>query len=134
MNHKIKKNNLQINTKWQFFLFLLVGGINAIFGYFIYALLIFLHLNYILAVLFSTILGVVFNFFTTGRLVFKNTNNIFFIKFALLYAALYFFNISIIMLSSSIIDNLYINGALATVMSSLISFFVNKYYIFKETP
>ena len=48
--------------------FLAVGGLNTFFGYGLYALLIWLGLPLALAVLFSTIGGVLFNFVTYGRL------------------------------------------------------------------
>ena len=58
-----------------FIRFIFIGVINTIFGYGIYLIFLFAGLNFALAVLLSTILGVIFNFFTTGRFVFNSTNN-----------------------------------------------------------
>ena len=65
-----------IRTLWnrfwkvRFFRFLLIGAVNTIFGYGVYALLIFLRCDYKIAALAGTVLGVLFNFLTTGRIVF----------------------------------------------------------------
>ena len=77
-----------INLKFfdiRFLKFLMVGGINALFGYLTYALLIFLSFHYVLAALLSTVLGVLFNFNTTGRLVFKSRDNKLLFKFVGVY-------------------------------------------------
>jgi putative flippase GtrA len=66
----LKKAKLvNLIKKHKFARFLLVGVLNTIFGYFLYGTLILIGLDYKLAVLLATILGVLFNFQTTGRLV-----------------------------------------------------------------
>jgi putative flippase GtrA len=66
----LKKAKLvNLIKKHNFARFLLVGVLNTIFGYFLYGTLILIGLDYKLAVLLATILGVLFNFQTTGRLV-----------------------------------------------------------------
>lgn len=72
--------------------FLVVGGLNTLFGYLLYSLFIFVQTPISLALLFATALGIVFNFFTHGRVVFKNSNNLLIFKFVLHYSAMYFFN------------------------------------------
>lgn len=131
VNDKLSQNTT-IGIKRQFVLFLIVGGVNTLFGYTIFALLIFLGLHYIWAVLISTIVGVVFNFFTTGRIVFKNKKYSFFLKFTVLYAFLYIVNICLIALLNLIHHNLYINGGISMVILAGVSFAFNKYYVFKE--
>ncbi|NCQ92050.1 MAG: hypothetical protein GPI94_15420 [Microcystis aeruginosa LG13-03] len=66
------KNNrfVKLLKKHRFVRFLLVGVLNTIFGYSLFAVLILIGLNYKYAVLIGTIQGVLFNFQTTGRLVF----------------------------------------------------------------
>ena len=129
-----KYNWLQnfFHEKRQFILFIIIGGLNTLFGYTIFALFIFCKLHYTIAVLFSTILGIIFNFFTTGRVVFKNKKNHLFFKFVLIYGILYLINISIITLLNKISNNLYLNGAISIATLSIISFFSSKYYVFKE--
>ena len=56
----------------RFVKFMIVGGINTLFGYSIFSLLIWLKSSYEMAVLMLTICGVLFNFKTTETLVFQH--------------------------------------------------------------
>jgi putative flippase GtrA len=51
--------------------FLGVGLLNTLFGYGIFAALVFIGLPYLIALLLATIVGVIFNYFSIGRIVFK---------------------------------------------------------------
>lgn len=54
----------------QFVWFLAVGGLNTLFGYGVFSLLVLVGLAPGVALLIATMLGVAFNYFTTGRIVF----------------------------------------------------------------
>lgn len=56
----------------RFLRFLVVGAINTLFGYAMFALLYLATGMHNVAVVAATALGIVFNFFTTGRIVFGN--------------------------------------------------------------
>jgi putative flippase GtrA len=56
----------------RFLTFLVVGGINTLVGYSIYAALILLGVPTAAAAIIGTILSVLFNFVSTGGVVFKN--------------------------------------------------------------
>ena len=73
----------------QFVKFLLVGGINTVFGCTMFSFFIFLNLPFQLANLFTLILGVLFNFKTTGILVFRSHNNALIFKFLAVYLISY---------------------------------------------
>ena len=118
--------------KKQFLLFLMIGGLNTLFGYGLFAAFIFLKCHYTVAVFLSTVLGVIFNFFTTGRVVFKNNKNGVFFKFVMAYGMLYFLNIAIITLLNRFTHNLYFNGAVSIAVLAIIAFFVNKYCVFNR--
>jgi putative flippase GtrA len=72
---------MQFLQKSQFLRFLLVGILNTIFGFSIFALFVQLGLDDKSAVLFSMILGVLFNFKSTELLVFSNRNNKLILRF-----------------------------------------------------
>lgn len=114
-----------------FYRFIWVGIINTIFGYSIYALLIYLDLHYIWAVLFSTIIGVLFNFNTTGRIVFKNSHNQLLLKFIAVYAFIYCVNIGIIKILLGFCSNQYLNGAITLLIVVPLSFILNKTWVFR---
>jgi len=94
----------------QFIRFLLVGVINTLFGYGVYAFLLLLGVHFTLAALLSTIFGVLFNFKSTGALVFKSNNNQLIIKFFVVYGILYFLNVTGIYILSTVNINHQVGG------------------------
>lgn len=115
-----------------FIRFLLVGGLNTLFGYSVYGLLLFLGLNYMLAVLLSTVLGVFFNFKTIGCFVFRNNSWHLIVRFIIIYGVIYLLNLSILAFFNSIQFNLFIAQALAILPMAILSFVLNKKFVFEE--
>lgn len=131
----IKKqiNNLFLtyfNRHRQFYLFLMIGVVNTLFGYGVFSLLIFCGLHYIWAAFFGTCLGILFNFKTIGGIVFRNHNYKLFFKFLCVYLVLYFVSIGQIKLFLLVVNNVYIAGACSTVICALISYLLNKHLVF----
>ncbi len=122
-----------MTSKQQIFIFILVGILNTIFGYCCYAGFIYLGLSYPLALLYSTILGVLFNFKTTGKFVFKNSNNLLIFKFISVYVCTYFFNMILISLLTHFSFDLYLAGLIAVFPSAILGFILNKTLVFKST-
>ncbi len=119
--------------KDQLLKFLLIGVINTIFGYSLFALLIFIGLHYTVAVFIGTIVGIVFNFKTTGKYVFNNTDNKLFFYFIGVYVFIYFFNIISLWLLQKIgITNMYFAGAILILPAATISFVLNRTFVFKN--
>lgn len=114
----------------RFVKFLIVGGINTVFGYGVFALLIFLKFHYAVAALLATILGILFNFKTTGTIVFKNSDNSLLFKFIGVYAVLYFINTGVLKIFHSYSVNMYLAGALLIFPSAALSFLLNKKFVF----
>jgi len=112
--------------------FILVGILNTLVGYTLYVIFIYIGFDYTLSVLFATILGVLFNFKTIGKFVFKNSNNTKILKFFLVYGIVFIVNVSVIKLFKLYNFNDYISGLIAIFPASIVSFVLNKYYVFKE--
>jgi putative flippase GtrA len=112
--------------------FVVIGIINTVFYFILYILFIFFKLDYKLAVLFATILGIVFSFKTLGSFVFKNKDNSLFIHFLLLYSVLYFVNITLINFFNDFVHDYYIAGFFATMINAVLSFILNKFLVFKS--
>ena len=117
--------------KKQIFNFILVGVLNTIVGYALYALFIYLGFEYILSVLFATILGVMFNYKTIGKFVFESKSKNSAIKFILVYVIVFLVNISVIKVFKMNGFNDYIAGFFAIIPASIVSFVLNKFYVFK---
>ncbi len=120
-----------MKTDWLFVKFILVGILNTAFGYLVFALLLFLGLHYTLAVILSTVAGVLFNFKTTGTLVFKNHNNKLIFKFVAVYTITTTLGIIILRMAELAHINLYLAGLVSTGICAIISFLLNKNWVFK---
>lgn len=118
--------------KSQIFRFICVGILNTMVGYGLYAFFLSVHIHYFLALFFATCLGVIFNFVTIGKIVFKRKNLRKFFKFSLMYIILYFFGLILINLFNKLNMNLYFSGFFSIILLSILSFFGNKFIIFKN--
>lgn len=115
----------------RFIKFLLVGVLNTIFGYSVYWIFLQLGLHYSLAVLLSTVLGVLFNYKTIGKLVFKSHGNSFLIKFSLVYVVQYIINVAGIKIFNTFGVGYEIGGLLMIAPLAIFSFTLNKKLVFK---
>ena len=115
-----------------FIAFLGVGLLNTIFSYAVFALLIFWQMHYSLAVLISTVLGVLFNFKTTGKLVFKSDDNRLIFRFVGVYGVIYLFNLAGLRIYRSFDDNMYLAGLLMIAPSAILSFVLLSRFVFKR--
>ena len=80
----------------RFLRFLLVAGLNTVFGYGLFAALILIGLRYPLAAAIATVLGILFNFQTTGRLVFGSHDFSLVLRFLAVYAISYVVGIALL--------------------------------------
>lgn len=123
--HKYVKN--------KFIRFIFVGGLNTLFGYGVYCLMILIGLPYVWATLVAQVLGVLFNFITTGSLVFENSDKRLIFKFVLSYIITYFINIGVNKALQLWFDcNTYISGMGATIVSALCSFLILKLFVYRQ--
>jgi len=114
----------------RFVRFLVVGGINTVFGYSIYALFIYLGLHYSIAALLGTILGILFNFKTTGKIVFDSSNNSLLLKFIGVYFITYLISLAFLKGLVLLNINLYLAGALVILPNAVIAYLLNKKIVF----
>lgn len=120
----------EVFMKNQFVKFIFVGMVNTLFGYSIYSLLIFLNLHYTIASLLSTVVGVLFNFKSIGMFVFNNKSNKLIVRFIMVYVITYFINIGLISIIK-LYFNLYISAAILIIPIALLSFYLNRRFVFK---
>ena len=115
--------------KNRFLLFLVVGGVNTLFGYGIFALFIYIGINYALAALFATVLGVLFNFKTTGNIVFKSNDNKLIFRFFCVYGIVYLVGVTYLTILKPYFD-IYLIQAVFLLPMALLSYFLNKSFVF----
>ena len=114
----------------QFARFLLVGGLNTLFGYSLFALLVWLKLPYPLAIGLATAGGIALNFQTTGRLVFGGAPLSRGARFVAVYGVVYILNVAGVaaLLSSGL--NLYMANALVIIPLALVTYLLQRKFVF----
>lgn len=111
-------------------LFFIVGGINTLFAYLLYAGLLYIHFHYALASLLSTVIGVLFNFKTTGTIVFKNKDNRLLFRFIGVYCITYSVNVGCLRVFAAFDANMYLAGAVLTIPVALLAYTLMKRFVF----
>lgn len=114
----------------RFLLFLVVGGLNTLFGYAVFALLVWVQMPYPAALLVAQILGVLFNFRTTGRLVFANRDNRRIVRFLGVYALLYGINLALLKVLIALHLSVYVASAGLILPMALLAYSLNKKFVF----
>ena len=114
-------------------MFVLVGIINVIFGYSAFAFFIFLNMHYAIASLIATCLGVVFNFQTLGKLVFKNSDNKLIFKFVFIYCVIYVLGVFFIKILHMFFENLYLCGGISVIFMAMLSYALNRNFVFAKS-
>ena len=113
-----------------FLRFLVVGGINTVFGYSVFALFILMGLHYVLAALLAQICGILFNFKTTGTIVFKNKDNRLIFRFFAVYLFTYLLNIGLLKLFDMADIGPLIAGAIIVLPMAFVSFLLMRKFVF----
>lgn len=115
---------------YQLVRFALVGGLNTLFSYAVYAVLLYLGLPFAVANFGAMALGILFSFRTQGALVFRNRDRKLLLRFACCWVLIYLFNIGLIAVLVRAGLNAYTAGALALLPVTLLSYVVQKLLVF----
>ena len=112
--------------------FLIVGMINTLFGYGLFAVLVTAGLESALALALATVAGVIFNYFTTGRLVFANSGAAMLPRFIVAYGISFAVNLAMLKgLEQAGFDTL-IAQALCLPPTVLLSFALLRWFVFRD--
>ena len=116
----------------KFVRFLLVGGINTLFGYSIYAVFTYFTDNVYVAIVLSNIVAVLFNFRTYGKFVFGPRN---FSRIYRFFGAYIFLIITQMILVKGLslvgISNAYLAGGILLLPMAVLSFLLLKIFVFE---
>lgn len=116
----------------QFFRFLLVGVLNTVVGYGIFAVLVWLGLDYAIAIGLATMAGIAFNFFSTGRLVFGSARTSHLARFIVIYAVIYVLNVLGLKLLLGFGLNVYAANALLILPLATLSFLLLRKFVYSN--
>lgn len=107
-----------------------VGIVNTVFGYGMFALLIWMGMNLYLAQITAHVLGMIFNYYTYSRHAFAGHTTTK-TRFILSYAGNYLLGLAALRIIATFIHSPYFAGFLATVIVSLINYFILKRLVFR---
>ena len=117
----------------QFVSFLIMGGVNTVFYYALYSLLIYAGLHYAAAVAIATVCGVLFNFQTFGRVVFKNFQTRLLGRFAAVYAVVYLANVAGLKALERVgLADKYLAGAVLVLPVAMLGYVLNRTFVFNR--
>lgn len=114
--------------------FVLVGGVNTLFGYTAYAALVFVGLHFALAAFLGTVAGVLFNFMTTGTLVFDGLSRARLVRFVAVYALTYVLNVALLAVLTAAGIDAYRAGLICIVPMAGVSYLLMRGIVFGDRP
>ncbi len=112
----------------------MVGIINTGFSYLIYATCIFFAMRYELSNFISLVLGIIFSFKMQGKFVFKNNNNRLLGRYVITWVAIYLCVTAVIGQIIHFGINAYLAGLMTLPLSIGVSYFAQKYFVFRDLP
>ena len=131
MNRRFK---LDIFFDQRILKFLGTGILNTLFGYSVYAALLFIEIPYLIALFLATVAGVIFNYMSFGRMVFDNHGNWFvFGKFVVAYMLIYGVNAALLYLFTvNFFLSPYLGQLICLPISVLLSWLLMNYWVYKK--
>lgn len=111
--------------------FVAVGLLNTGFSYAVYAMFLFAGFGFKSANLAALVLGILFSFRTQGALVFRNNDGRLFLRFVAGWTVIYLLTISAIGLFVELGANAYLAGFMALPVSTVLSYLVQKHFVFR---
>jgi putative flippase GtrA len=117
--------------------FIIVGVLNTIVGFLVYAAYIqFIHSNYLQALIVSHIIGVAHSYLWNNKWTFQQgkSNARSAVKFMSVYVVTFFVNLFLLTILVDTIEvNKLIAQAIALFLTTLVSFFGHKYWSFRTS-
>jgi putative flippase GtrA len=114
--------------------FVIIGGAGSALWYVVYAALVFAGLHYALANLVAVAVAVLFSFRTQGRFVFDNPDGKLIGRFLLSRLVLYFTSVLLINRLMWTGFDAYVSGAVATPVMAILSYVVQRFFVFRMPP
>jgi putative flippase GtrA len=126
----------RLRSLWQvrFLRFLLVAGLNTVFGYALFAGLILLGIAYPLAAAIGTVIAVLFNFQTTGRLVFERHELSLILRFFAVYGISYVVGVLLLRWADHHGISVLAAAAVLAVPMGFFSYTLQRLLVFRRVP
>ncbi len=121
-----------VRHEYRFIAFLLVGGLNACFGYLVFMLFTMVGLHFTFASFISTVLGILFNYKTTGSIVFHSHGGARLPRFIGCYFLIYSLNCLGIWVLTKAGCPPVTSAALLLFPSAVLAFVLQKIFVFRS--
>jgi putative flippase GtrA len=130
----IRKIVATIHRLWSipFLRFLVVGAVNTVVGYSIFAVCILLNFHYAIATALSVFMGTLFNFKVQSIVVFKNKNNWLIFRFFLVSVIYYLLNTGLLKLFIIYNFNKLVAQAIIILPLAIVSFLLMRKFVFRR--
>lgn len=116
----------------RFIKFLMVGGLNTLFGFVMYSLLAITELPTWLVLLGANFIGVMFNFFTTGGLVFQSLKLKKVPMFIIGYGIVFLLNLGFLYWLTPIFDSRILAMAAVVIPMAILTYFIQAKLVFQN--
>jgi putative flippase GtrA len=116
----------------RFLKFLVVGGINTLFGFITYSALAFSDLSTFIVLLISTFVGISFNIFTTGGLVFRDLSFHRIPRFIIIAIVIFLSNLELIKCLSPLYVGRIEAMAIIIVPMTILNYFLLVWFVYKD--
>ena len=121
---------VEVYTHKTFIRFLIAGGINTLFGFAVYSLLVLAEAPVWTALMAATIAGTLFNFVTTGGYVFRDLTARRLPKFLVCYTLVFVINLESIDLLLRIEESKILAQAILTLPMAVLSYLIMARFVF----
>lgn len=121
---------MRVPLRSSFVRFLLVGGLNTVFGYCVYAMFILATVPYPIAIFLSTSAGILFNFKTYGALIFGSHDNRKILRFIAVYGFCYALNLVALGWLRVLGVSLLAGGAILAIPMAAVAYLLNRRFVF----
>ena len=116
----------------RFVRFLIIGGINTLFGFAIYSGAILLGAEVWLALIIGTLAGIVFNFFTVSGYVFRQMSATRFPRFLFCYLVVYLVNLGSIDILLTWVDDKIIAQSILVLPAAVLSYTLLSRLVYRD--
>jgi putative flippase GtrA len=121
---------MQIFKSNRFVRFLVVGGLNTLFGFVIYSLFALTELSTWMVLVVSNIVTITFNFFTTGGLVFREISLTKVPRFLICYGLIFLIYLELIQWLSPIFGGRIWAMTIIVLPMAVLTYFMQSWFVF----
>ena len=123
---------MQIFKSNRFVRFLVVGGLNTLFGFVVYSILALSDLSTLMVLIVSNLIGIAFNFVTTGGLVFRDMRLTKIPLFLICYGVIFIIYLELIQWLSPIFGGRIVAMAIIVLPMAVLTYFIQSWFVFGD--